>query len=158
MFGKCFLHRPIYSKTAVNVLPNPVLLKSSNCDTEHRVGQPCPAVWSGHFNLKDLGTALGNRTRNCATEREAEDFSPSHLKYSKVYSIQYSHTLLFQYFFWVLSIQISWNYQVCLLTGGQIIGSPKYSCVHFAVLVLETAGEHCLIPCLCCALAANSSV
>lgn len=70
MFGKCFLHRPVYSKTAVNVLPNRVLLKCSNCDTEHSVGQPCPAVWSGHFNLKDLGTALGNGARNCTTERD----------------------------------------------------------------------------------------
>lgn len=61
MFGKCFLHRPVHSKTVVNVLPNTVLLKCSKCDTEHSVGQPCPAVWSGHFNLKDLGTALGNR-------------------------------------------------------------------------------------------------
>lgn len=107
MFGKCFLHRPIYSKTAVNVLPNTVLLKCSNCDTEHRVGQPCPAVWRGRFNLKDLGTALGHRTRNCTTEREAEDFSSSHLKHSKVYSIQSLHTLLFQYVFWLLPLLIS---------------------------------------------------
>lgn len=77
MFGKCFLHRPVYSETAVNVLPNTVLLKCSNCDTEHSVGQPCPAVWSGHFNLKDLATALGNRARNC-TEGETDD-SPPHI-------------------------------------------------------------------------------
>lgn len=147
MFGKYFLHRPIYSKTAVNVLPKTVLLKCSNCDTVHGVGQPCPAVWSGHFNLKDLGTAPGNGARNYTTETEAEDFSSSHLQYSKVCSMQSLHTLFFQCFLWLLSLQFSWNYQACLLTSGQIIGLPEYSCVHFAVLVLKTAGEHCLIPC-----------
>lgn len=155
MFGKCFLHRPIYSKTAVNVLPNRVLLKCSNCDTEHSVGQPCPAVWSGHFNLKDLGTALGNGARNCTAERDWGFLILTSQVQSGVFYTVFTNIAL-ALFLLALSLQFSWNCQALLLTSGQITRSPEYSCVQFAVLVLETAGEHCLIPCLYCALAADS--
>lgn len=49
VFGKYFLHRPIYHKAVVNVLPNMVLLKCSNCDADHSVGKHCPSVMRRTF-------------------------------------------------------------------------------------------------------------